>query len=70
MFLPECAALEAPMNGTVLPEGVTAGHNASYQCDNGFKLVGDIIRTCQNNGTWSGMEPTCTLIGIHIYNLA
>ena len=38
----------------------TAGAVASYECVAGYTLVGSATRTCQNNGSWSGSEPTCS----------
>lgn len=37
----------------------TFGSIANYECNNGFVLVGDLRRTCQDNGLWSGSEPQC-----------
>ncbi|XP_078278585.1 complement factor B-like [Rhinoraja longicauda] len=31
----------------------------SFQCYNGFKLVGSALRTCLPNGQWSGKVPRC-----------
>ena len=32
---------------------------ATYSCDAGYGLVGDLTRTCDSADTWSGTEPTC-----------
>ena len=32
---------------------------ASYTCHEGATLVGSEIRTCQEDGSWSGEEPSC-----------
>ena len=35
---------------------------AVYTCNTGYNLTGDMTRTCQANGTWSGIAPTCESI--------
>jgi len=30
-----------------------------YFCNSGYKLGGDDERTCLENGTWSGEQPSC-----------
>ena len=42
---------------------------ARYSCDSGFELIGNTIRTCQANGTWSGMPPICQRIGMQNISL-
>ena len=32
---------------------------ATYSCTMGLELFGESARTCQNDRTWSGMEPYC-----------
>ena len=45
--------------------GVRYGDTFKYQstvvleCDPGYKLAGNITRTCQVDGNWSGSQPTC-----------
>ena len=45
------------------------GSNASYTCETGYMLNGDMTRMCQDNGDWSGSAPTCdsTLNYIALY---
>ena len=35
------------------------GSTCSVSCQKGFKLVGDTVLTCENNGQWSGEPATC-----------
>ena len=32
---------------------------ATHTCSMGLDLLGESTRTCQNDRTWSGMEPYC-----------
>ena len=32
---------------------------ATYTCNTGYVLTGNAMRTCQADGTWSGLEPVC-----------
>ena len=55
----DCGSLSDPTNGQVNFTTTTEGSVANYTCDTGYDLVGDTTRTCQNDGQWSGSEPTC-----------
>lgn len=57
----DCGAPPAPTNGTVDAPMTTLDNSATYACDVGFDLVGDMTRTCQADGTWSGSVPMCLL---------
>ena len=35
------------------------GTVATYDCNVGFEISGNTMRTCQENGSWDGSEPTC-----------
>ena len=41
------------------PHDTTFGSIATYVCDTGFNLIGDMQRICQENEDWSGSEPIC-----------
>ncbi|XP_064386426.1 latrophilin-like protein LAT-2 isoform X1 [Halichondria panicea] len=57
-----CSILPAPTNGMVDEPRNTFGSNATYTCDTGYTLNGDTTRTCGNDGSWSGSEPTCNFV--------
>ena len=54
-----CSSLTNPANGQVVVSGLTPGSTATYSCDEGFALNGTQNRTCQSDGTWSDVAPTC-----------
>jgi len=35
------------------------GALAKYQCERGYKVVGETLSTCEDTGTWSGEVPQC-----------
>ena len=45
--------------------GLTVGQEATYECNDGYNLIGEFKRICQLNSTWSGDEPMCTAAGTH-----
>ncbi|XP_065566642.1 sushi, von Willebrand factor type A, EGF and pentraxin domain-containing protein 1-like isoform X3 [Artemia franciscana] len=55
----ECKEPLAPENGLVHSNGRTYGDNAVYSCKDGYRFIGEEVRTCQAEGTWSGPEPVC-----------
>ncbi|KAL4232596.1 hypothetical protein ACF0H5_007286 [Mactra antiquata] len=56
----DCGVLSDPSFGDVdITAGTQYGDIATYSCDSGFELDGVIERTCQSDGTWSGVAPTC-----------
>ncbi len=67
-----CPEIMAPVNGTLVistpspTQPLIVGTTATYSCDPGLVLVGDLTRTCEDSGTgtvgnWSGSEvdPIC-----------
>ena len=55
----DCGALPDPQFGDVFLSGTFFQSTATYQCFNGYTISGSDTRTCQANGRWSGVEPTC-----------
>lgn len=35
------------------------GALAKYRCERGYKIIGDPLITCEDNGSWGGMVPEC-----------
>lgn len=56
---PMCPPLEDIDNGSVDFADLQPGTIATYTCIPGFLLSGTSTRTCQEDGRWSGEEPTC-----------
>ncbi len=55
-----CPELVAPGNGSVNVSARAVSSAASYSCIDGFLLEGQRHRTCLENGTWTGTNPSCT----------
>ena len=56
----DCGSLSAPRNGSSLGNFTVFPNELLFYCDPGFLLGGSSTRTCQANGTWSGIETICT----------
>ena len=56
-----CPTLQDPTDGSVQYSSVNIGTVAEYSCSEGLKLklVGESIRVCQSDGSWSGEMPHC-----------
>ena len=57
----DCGPLPNIQNGRVeLNPNTLENSTASYFCDEGYELIGDMSRTCQRqNAMWNGTEPIC-----------
>ena len=59
-----CPSLPAPINGMINcslgDDGVpNPGESCSFICDTGYQLKVSDMRTCGNDGNWSGKNATC-----------
>ena len=62
----DCLPLSMPSNGGIVyssslnPNGnYPANTVATYSCTRGQLFDGDVMRTCQLDGMWTGTEPIC-----------
>ena len=47
---------QLPLNGIHIYQDVI-----EYECDRGYEHTGgDLLRSCGQNGNWTGTDPTCT----------
>ncbi|KAF0314296.1 CUB and sushi domain-containing protein 3 [Amphibalanus amphitrite] len=60
----DCSRPFALLHGDVqyLSGGTSLGSELQYSCSRNYQLVGEPIRVCQADGTWSGYAPTCEQI--------
>ncbi|XP_066283044.1 sushi, von Willebrand factor type A, EGF and pentraxin domain-containing protein 1-like [Branchiostoma lanceolatum] len=63
-----CPALNAPTDGQINAGNNFVGDQATFACDLGFALNGSSSRTCQADGTWSGIEPICNSLKCQTLN--
>ena len=61
----KCGNLSTPFNGGIRScssgrVGVGyEGDTCSFTCNTGYELTGSDTRTCQSDGSWSGMDSVC-----------
>ena len=55
----DCGSLAAPENGSLTIDSTTYESTATYSCAVGYNIDGDPVRTCLENGSWSGQDPIC-----------
>ena len=48
----------------------TVGTKAIYLCSNSsYQIIGNAVRTCEVNGSWTGAEPHCGCKCRHCFNI-
>ena len=55
-----CDELTPPVHGTKECSGEKFGEKCKFACDTGYDLSGSEQRTCQADGTWTGVPVHCT----------
>ena len=60
----QCDHLSTPANGNVSCSSGRVGvgyerDTCSFTCNTGYELTGSDTRTCQSNGSWSGIDGVC-----------
>eukprot|EP00117_Sycon_ciliatum_P036248 scpid11835/ scgid3889/ Sushi, von Willebrand factor type A, EGF and pentraxin domain-containing protein 1 len=59
----DCGAPATPDNAVLNGRSYTYLSSIGYACSNkGYVLEGDVTRTCQSTGMWTGEDPTCVQI--------
>ena len=69
----DCGYLDNPQNGIVDASGTAFWDTATYRCDDGYQLIGEAARTCEETGLWSGSAPYCAreYSGLHcLYDIS
>ena len=61
-----CGTLTDPPNGMVTLTNTTFGGTATYSCNTGYTLSGDMTRMCGADGNWTGSEPNCVGECLHV----
>ena len=56
----KCPTPELPLTATYEVTAMTYMSQVTYSCRPGYVMAGgDKVRTCEENGRWSGTAPTC-----------
>ena len=60
----QCLPLTNPDNGTINcslgDDGISSYEDiCRFTCNSGYELTGSDTRTCQSDGSWSGIDSVC-----------
>ncbi|KAH3814513.1 hypothetical protein DPMN_143015 [Dreissena polymorpha] len=68
-FMVECAVPAQVPGAQMTYQGTNIGHTSTYTCLYGYQhTYGDLNRTCNGSGAWSGSTPVCRTGGSLTYN--
>lgn len=67
-----CKQPENILNGYIIEKFISdnyydVGHQVHYGCNSGYKLQGNNIQTCLEDGIWAPKAPKCVLAGEYLY---
>ncbi|XP_065183994.1 MAM and LDL-receptor class A domain-containing protein 1-like [Sycon ciliatum] len=57
----DCQVLSPPALGSMTVNGLMFTNTTTFVCTSPYVLMGSAVRTCEINGQWSGVQPTCVL---------
>ena len=58
-----CPPLMKPVNGKYLcNNSIVTGTTCSFQCDDGYRLLGSDQRSCLSGGKWTGSTTSCEIL--------
>ncbi|KPP57521.1 hypothetical protein Z043_124745, partial [Scleropages formosus] len=58
-----CGPPDPVVNGQMLEKNYSYQDSVVYQCNQGFRIIGQSVLTCEQNHTWSGRAPTSVSCG-------
>ncbi|XP_071805389.1 mannan-binding lectin serine protease 1-like [Asterias amurensis] len=61
-----CGALYRPTYGMISGSNFTFRDSVRFSCNDGYVINGSTSRSCQANGTWSGIQPTCEIVKCNV----
>ena len=67
-----CFTVKCPTNISISNGYLTLNENetsVTYQCANGFRLVGSASATCKKDGTWNSPPPKCAGMTLSVANI-
>ncbi|XP_065179178.1 E-selectin-like isoform X3 [Sycon ciliatum] len=57
----DCQVLSQPALGSMTANGLMFSNTTTFVCTSPYVLMDSAVRTCEINGQWSGVQPTCVL---------
>ena len=58
----ECEDPGVPANGRRVFDDFSNGSRVYFVCNDGHEIKGPNVLFCQENATWDGLTPNCTLV--------
>ena len=61
-----CPSIGSLQHGLIHENPFWKGEHVLFSCDPGYCLKGSSERVCLENGSWTGVQPSCVLGKIHL----